>query len=143
MTATVETKIWLAMRSRVQSALPVVPKAWPGETFEPPYGGNPPALQHYIRVGRVVAAPVRQLIADGRPHLRSGFLVLTLVYPLGQSVTVYDQMAGQIAAHFADGTCMSHQGVSVSVPEYPHVLEGFEENGYWTVPVRIPWQCYT
>ncbi|WP_194273468.1 DUF4128 domain-containing protein [Alcaligenes faecalis] len=140
MSAKTETAIWLAIKGRVESLPLSYTKAWPGQTFEVPHAGGLP--QPYLRVGRVTVAPVRQMIAPGKPHRRTGALIITLVYPLGQDVSAYDQIAGTVADHFRDGTQMTYGGVCVSVTDYPHAQEGYEENGFWTVPVRIPWQCF-
>lgn len=142
MSAKIETAIWLALRARVESLPLAYSKAWPGQTFTPPSSGTPPMPQPYLRVGRVSADPARVLIADGRPHDRAGSLMITLVAPLGQDVAVYDQIAAGIAEHFKDGTKMRYAGVCVAVTAYPHVQEGYEDNGYWTVPVRVPWRCF-
>ena len=140
MAATTETSIWLAIKARIATLLPTYGKAYPGETFSPPYSGS--ALLPYLRIGRVSAVPARQMIADGQGYERQGFIIVTLVYPLGQAVEVYDQIAGTIAEYFNDDTKMRYGSVCVSVPSYPQVLEGFEDMGYWTIPVRIPWRCF-
>ncbi|WP_394065420.1 DUF4128 domain-containing protein [Alcaligenes sp. WGS1538] len=140
MSAKTETAIWLALKSRIESLALPYNKAWPGQTFEVPHAGGLP--QPFLRIGRVSVAPVRQLIAPGMPHDRTGSLMITLVHPLGQDVAVYDQIAAGIAGHFKDGTEMRYGGVCVSVTAYPHVQEGYEDNGYWTVPVRVPWRCF-
>lgn len=140
MSAKVETSIWLALKGRIETLLPSYAKAWPGQTFQIPMVGGTP--QPFLRVGRVSAAPLRQLIAHGQPHERTGILMVTLVHPLGQDVAVYDQIAAGIAEHFRDGTAMRYGNVCVTVSAYPHVMDGYEDNGYWTVPVRVPWRCF-
>lgn len=140
MSAKVETSIWLALKSRIDTLPLSYAKAWPGQVFEVAGSGGLP--QPYLRVGRVTVAPVRHLIADGKPHERTGSLMITLVHPLGQDVSVYDQIAATIAEHFKDGTEMRYGRVCVKVRSYPHVGDGYEENGFWTVPVRVPWQCF-
>jgi len=140
MSALTETAIWLALKARVESLPIAFPKAWPGETFEVPSAGGLP--QPYLRVGRIIVAPVRQMIATGKVHERTGSLMITLVHPLGQNVSVYDQIAATIADHFRDGTEMRYGGVCVSVTSFPHDQEGYEDNGYWTAPVRVPWRCF-
>lgn len=140
MIAKIETAIWLALRQRIESLPLDYFKAWPGEKAEAPYEDG--ALQPYLRIGRVSTAPVRQLIANGKPHERTGFLMITLVFPMGQDIKIYDQIGGTIAEHFKDGTEMVYEGVCVAVTSYPHVQEGYDENGYWTVPVRVPWRCF-
>jgi hypothetical protein len=139
MTPTIETAIWLAMKQRIDSLPLPFPVAMPGQTFTPTYSGS--SLSPYIRAGRVTAAPIRNLIDNGQPHTRTGFIMLTLVHPLGPDMSVFDEYAGNIAAHFADGTQMRYGAVCVTIPRYPHAMEGYEDSGYWAVPVRIPWRC--
>lgn len=136
----VETKIWLALKAHVETIPLTLVKAWPGQKFTPPAGTN--TLPPYLRIGRVTVDPVRQFLDFGKPHERTGALMVTLVYPLGPDIAVFDNIAGTIAAHFADGTQMRYADVCVLVPNYPYVNEGYEDNGYWTVPISIPWRCY-
>ena len=140
MSALIETAIWLALKSRVETVPLAYAKAWPGQAFEVPHAGGLP--QPYLRVGRVSVGPVRKMIAAGKPHERAGAMVITLVQPLGDDISVYDQAGAKVARHFCDGTEMAFSGVCVSVTAYPHVQEGYEDDGYWTVPVRIPWRCF-
>lgn len=136
MTAKTETAIWLALKSRISTLPGGLPIAWPGQTF------TPPGVSPYLRVGRASASPLAQFIDNAKPHWRTGFVIVSLVQPLGQDVSVYDQIAAGIAEHFVDGTQMHYGHVCVTVPEYPHVQEGYEDNGFWTVPVSIPWRCF-
>lgn len=140
MAANIETSIWLAIKSRIDTLLPAYQKAYPGQVFTPPKSGT--SLLPYLRIGRVTATPSRLFVGDGKPYQRTGFIIVTLVHPLGQNVSVYDQLAGTISDHFNDETKMRYGNVCVSVPSYPQVVEGYEQDGYWTVPVRIPWQTF-
>lgn len=138
MSAKVDTAIWLALRARLKTvSLSGWPVALPGEVFRPP---NPPAP--FLRVGRVTAAPERMLIAPGKPHARIGAMMVTVVAPFGQDPAVYDQWAATVAEHFRDGVAMRAHGVCVAVSSYPAVNPGYEDEGWWNVPVRIPWICY-
>lgn len=136
----VETKIWLALRAQIESIPLPFAKAWPAETFTPTHTDG--QLTPYLRIGRVTVAPIPVFIDDGKPHQRTGTLIITLVHPMGQVTSVYDEYAGQIAAHFAEGTTMYYSGVCVKITAQPHVQPGYEENGYWTVPVSIPWRTF-
>lgn len=140
MTAKVETAIWLALKARIDLLPLDYAKAWPSQTFTVPHDGVLPLP--YLRIGRVSSAPARLMLANNRQHSRKGFLIITLVYPLGQDVSVYDQIVGTITDHFKDGTQMKHGDVCVTVKVYPHAQEGYEDNGYWAVPIRITWQCF-
>lgn len=137
---TIEASIWLALKSRIDTLGLGYPKAWPGEVFEVPHDGV--KMLPYLRIGRVTVAPVRQLVSAGGPSWRDGTLIVTIVYPLGQTAAAYDDIGGKIAHHFKDGTQMRYGNVCVSIIEYPHVQEGYEDNGYWTVPVIISWRCF-
>lgn len=134
MTPSVETTIWLAIKSRVDMLS--IDKLWPAERSVP--------TREHVSVGRVVATPIRHLIPDGRPHERTGFLMLTHGMPIAQIQNVAQpiEKAGQIAAHFPDGTKMQMNSICVIVTDYPHVAEGYEEDGWWFTPVRVPWRCF-
>lgn len=139
---TIETSIWLALKSRVESIGVAYPRAWPGEMFTVPVSGTAPLP--YLRIGRVSIAPVGQLIEYGKPLLRTGSLIVTLVYPMAAKVTLtmMEEIAGQIAAHFKDGTQIRYEQACVTIGEYPNVQEGYLDAGYWTVPVVIRWRCF-
>ena len=134
---TIETKIWLAIKGRIDTLSLAFDRAWPGTLYRP---NNQP----YLRMAHVVARPAAQLVDSGKPHMRTGRLIVTLVYPLSQKQTyeVYVDLQGQIAKHFTDGTNMTYDGVCVSVPEYPQAMDGYEDSGWWNAPVNIDWRCF-
>lgn len=131
----IETKIWLALKSRIDTLNLSYAKAWPAQKFKPS------AQTPYLRIGKVSIDPRRLVIADGKPHERTGSLIITLVHPITQDFSVYQELQGQIAAHFQDGVQMTYQGICVSVPSYPSCLDGYESDGWWTAPVSIRWRC--
>lgn len=138
----VEVKIWLALKSRIDTLPLDFAKAWPAETFDVPHTNG--QLQPYIRVGAVTVDPVPIFIDYGKRHARTGTLIVTLVHPIlpGAQASYYSQIAGKVAEHFADGTRMGYYDVCVTVTSQPHVQPGYEDNGYWTTPVTIPWRAY-
>lgn len=144
----VEAKIWRAIRARINSIPLPYDKAWPAEPYEPPYIGG--QLSPYLRIGRVTVDPLPVFIGSGKKHERTGTLIVTLVHPLlavadgheGTYTDTYDDYAGRIAQHFADGTEMRYDNVCVRVSSQPHVQPGFEDNAYWQVPVSIPWRTF-
>lgn len=132
---TIETKIWLALKARIESLPLTYDRAWPATKYEPS------ARAPYLRIGKLSVDPMRLVLADGKPHERTGMLMVTLVHPLTQDFSVYQDLQGKIAEHFKDGTRMTCQGICVSVPTYPHCVDGYEGNGWWTAPVSIRWRC--
>lgn len=138
---TVELLIWMAIKTRIESLPLGYPKAWPSMPFTPPT--NSTGRLPFLRIGDVRANPARQLIGNGKPYRRTGRLIITLVYPIGlDSELVVNQLAGRIADHFNDTTKMRYGNVCVSVPNNPHVQPGYEDNGYWSIPVSIQWECF-
>ena len=139
----IERDIWLALKSRVEeipSSLGLnMQIAWPAEFF---------AVDNqysYLRVSYLTSDPVRQFIADGQPHERTGTLPIVTVRRISQSsepMSGHQDLAGKIAAHFRDGTAMNHGNICVTVPRYPTVSSGYEDSGYWCTPIAIPWRCY-
>jgi len=133
-----ETKIWMALRYRVETldlAYPIA-FAWPAGTFAP--GSEP-----YIAVNNIIAPPRRIIVGKG-PHERTGTLTLVLVYPLtkGHAIEVMQDLAGQIAAQFPADAYMKFDGVDVRVVSSAHVQEGFRDAGWWRIPINISWQCF-
>ena len=131
----VETEIYLALKKSVEALGLSLPIAWPAEKFAAVTSG-------YIRVGVVTAAPNPTLIADGKKHVRRGSLMITLVTPMNQDSSVFIEMAASIASQFKEGTSVRYGSVCVTITANPHVMDGYEDGGYWSVPVRIPWRTF-
>ena len=131
----VETKIYLALKNSVEALGLSLPIAWPAEKFTAVMSG-------YIRVGVVTAAPTAALIADGKKHVRRGSLMLTLVAPMNQNSSVFIEMAAGIASQFKEGANVRYNDVCVTITSAPHVMDGYEDGGYWNVPVRISWRTF-
>lgn len=144
---TVETAIWMALRTRVASLVltPALQVAWPKETFTPPQGGNPVRPVPYLEVRHLPNANQRLYIGHDEPHRRAGILQLTLKYPvaLNHSEAVQTQIAGQIAAHFPPGLKMKFQELTVHVERAPDVAQSFRDGSdpYWQTPVSIRYWC--
>lgn len=134
----IETSIWMAIKSRIDSLSLSWSRAWPGEIF------NSSGVSPYLRIGRVSASPAGMMIKYGTPNDRRGSLIITIVYPLSEKRPhqYYDEIASQITAHFADGTLMRYDAACVKVTEYPHVQPGYESDGFWNVPITIPWRTF-
>lgn len=131
----IETKIWLALKNSVEALGLSLPIAWPSEKFTAVTSG-------YVRVGHVSAAPNPELIAAGKKHTRRGFLMLTLVMPMNQNSVVFIEMAASIASQFKEGANVRYNDLCATITSAPHVMDGYEDGGYWNVPVRIPWRTF-
>ena len=132
--ATLETKIWMALRNRVRTLDTELPIAWPGSTYSPDG-------KAHISVQNITIAPSRILVQHG-PHNRTGTLQIMLVQALGVDYSVGRQIAGDIASHFPTDLVLRYRDVCVRVTSAPDVSDGFREGAYWQTPIRIPWQTY-
>ena len=129
----VETKIWLALKSRIQSIPGGLAIAYPADVFTP-------GAAAYIAVGRVNIAPERVFVASGA-HERRGTLTLSHVAPIGQDQAVYEEAGAKIAAHFPADLCINFQGVAVKIVSAPHVIDGYRDGAWWRTPVNVFWRC--
>lgn len=142
------TKIWMALKQVVSSITlggQPIDKAWPAQPFEPRTVNETP--QPYISVGRVSAIPVRLQIGSEKARLYEGSLLLVLVHPLlvdsnGKSVPeeAYIERAAKIAAYFPEDSRIAFQGVCLRVLTTPAVQDGYQDAGYWRIPVRVDWR---
>lgn len=140
---TINTSIWLALKSRIDTIPTQINIIMPGNFPEEAPHDNGQMLP-FLHVARVFSDPSPAFIEDGKPHTRTGALIVTLRHPITRAYTIsrYDQIAGEVANHFVDGTMMRHGNVCVRVTSYPSINEGYEDNGYWVVPVSIPWRTF-
>ena len=129
----IETKIWLALKSRIQSIPGGLAIAYPADVFAP-------GAAAYIAVGRVNIAPERVFVASGA-HERRGTLTLSHVAPIGQDQAVYEEAGATIAAHFPADLCINFQGVAVKIVSAPHVIDGYRDGAWWRTPVNVFWRC--
>ena len=131
--AEVETKIWMALKTRIQSIPGGLAIAYPADVYTP-------GAAAYIAVGRVNIAPERVFVAAGAPE-RRGTLTLSHVAPIGQDQAVYEEAGAKIAAHFPDDLCMNFQGVAVRIVSASHVVDGYRDGAWWRTPVNVFWRC--
>ena len=131
--AEVETKIWMALKSRIATIPGGLAIAYPADVYTPTDAA-------YIAVGRVNIAPERVFVASGA-HERRGTLTLSHVAPIGQDQAVYEEAGAKIAAHFPADLCMNFQGIAVKVVSASHVVDGYRDGAWWRTPVNVFWRC--
>lgn len=143
MRPTIETKIWLALQSRIVDALPSVEKAWPGMAYAPRVGVP------FIRVGRVYGQPNTMMVDPRATKQRAGTLVLTYVMPMTTGAdrpdlanVSYIEQAALLAHSFQAGDSLQYDDVCVTITEPAHVQGGYQDDGWWSVPVTVQWRCF-
>jgi hypothetical protein len=142
----IETAIWLALKSRVQT-LPadVVPQsaiAWPKVSFTPPKVRTD--LAPYVIVSLLPNKAERLFIDGNAPHRRPGILQLSLMTPNANAhdFTMVTERAGQIAAHFPADLRIAAEGVTVRIERAPGIGGGYADGAYWRTPVSIYYETY-
>ena len=131
--AEVETKIWMALKSRIATIPGGLTVAYPADVYTP-------GAAAYIAVGRANIAPERVFVAAG-VHERRGTLTLSHVAPIGQDQAVYEEAGAKIAAHFPDDLCMKFSNVVVHVVSASHVVDGYRDGAWWRTPVNVFWRA--
>lgn len=132
--ATVETRIWRAQRKHLEAFAGLPSVIYPGAAV-----GTP--ISRHLRVTTIGAPPDRKYVANGMPHERRGTLQLMYCTPAADfDPNVARQLAGEVAAHFKDGTHMADGAVCLTVTAYPEVADPYQEDGWWKTPIRIRWE---
>lgn len=144
----IETSIWLALKSRVQSLTgwTAAQIAWPMQPYTPPVTGNRPGA--YIEVANLPNATVRPYVGSDEAQTYQGILQVTLCWPVatigtGSGQTHSDavlQKAGEVAAHFSTDLKLREEGVTVRITRAPDVASPFRDDAYMRVPISISWQ---
>lgn len=134
---TIETSIWLVLKAKVQALVlsPVLPIAWPNESFNKPTGG-------YLRVTHVPNVNRRLFLSPSDPHQRLGLLQIDVFGKKNENATVAVEIAGRVAQHFACGTDMWRDSLRVSVAKAPDVGQPIEGDTHVQVPVTIAYECF-
>lgn len=132
----IETSIWLALKARAQALVlsPMLPVAWPNESFTKPAGG-------YLRITHIPNVNRRLFLGSNDPHQRLGLFQVSVFAPLNKGATPATEIAGKIAAHFPADLPMRSGGITVRVGKAPDVAPGFAEDTHWHVPVTISYQA--
>lgn len=148
MPATVETKIWQALKARVATLPGGYAINWPLAPFTPPKAGNRPLP--YVECRHIPNRNNRFLMGSTDPQERRGILQMTLCWPAtnvgtGSGKTHPDdliQRAGEIAAHFPTDLAMDFEGIRVRVERAADVAQAYRDEAYARCPVSIRWQAF-
>ena len=137
MAATVETKLWLALKARIETLPLGFSIAWPKEDFTPVAG------QPYLKVTHTLTMNERPFIGNSDPQFRQGILQVGLHTPvLPQPAETDIQYAGQISAHFWANPTLIYEDVKVRIQRAPDVGNAYRVENYWFTPTNIPWESF-
>ena len=129
----VESNITQALNAQAEVMLAALayPSIWDGE------GGDQPILEHVT---------ISQLPNDNRPagisdqvYFRQGFLIVTLVSPLGDYEIVTRRKAGEIAAYFLRGQRLTANGTELAVMGH-NIRKGRQVGLRWETAIWIDYR---
>lgn len=135
---TIETSTWLALKGGVQSLVlsPVLPIAWPNETY------SPSPTQNYLRVTHIPNINARLFLGSTSPHRRLGLLQIDVFTKKGQPAAVATEIAGTVAAHFPTDLRLSYDTVNLRITKAPDVAQALPDDTHWLVPVTIRYELF-
>lgn len=147
MSATTETKIWLALKGRVETIPLAFPKAYPREAF------TPPSAAPWLEIVHLPNANSRPFLGADDPMFRQGILQINLRSPVGKETgqaqphpsEVDIQRAGTIAAHFwsdLTGRTLFFEGVRVVIQRAPDVARPFVDGAFWLTPISVRYEAF-
>ncbi|TPM39585.1 phage tail terminator-like protein [Mesorhizobium sp. B2-3-4] len=134
----IETQIWLALKGRVQALTlsPVLPIAWPNETYVP----SP--TQNYLRVTHVPNINRRIIIGSAGKHQRIGLLQVDVFTKKNQDASVAAEIAGQVAAWFPTDLKLRYGATNVRVTKAADVAQAIADDTHWLTPITIAYEAF-
>lgn len=109
--------------------------AWPNVNFTP--DSNP-----YLRVLIFKNEPVQPRIRFGNEPIRLGIFQVSVMWPQGQGEIAPNEITGQIRTHFARGTKIEQDGITIRIDREPSVGGSLQEEAWLRVPILINWIVY-
>lgn len=135
-----QTTDWLALKGLIDtlSTNPVMPVFEPDAIVTPPTDASGPVP--YLLVSDVTNDPVRAGIS-GVPSIRSGILMLTVMWPIARRVshTQLRELAGQVAAHFPEDRCMTYGPSRLRITQDSASMQPYIDGAYRVAVVRVFW----
>lgn len=137
MAAAIETKIWLALRTRVETLVlsPQLEIAWPNETFTPVTGTPFLEVKHFPNV------PQRKFLKGSEPNYFQGILQIMLHAqqnrPYGHAQAV--DVAGQIIEHFPADQLLPYDNITARVAKKPYYTIVGNTGVYYDISISIPY----
>jgi hypothetical protein len=139
----IETTDWLALKSRIDTLVTDMSVFEPGALVTPPSDAAGPLP--YILLSDTTNDKVRVGLSArpnvGVDHIRSGTLMLTIMWPLARAVSHVQlrEVAGQIAEHFPADLCMTFGPSRLRTTQDADALPAYVDGAYRVSVVRVFW----
>lgn len=125
-----------ALESRLSGMGGALPSAMENVDYSPTVGVA------WQRVRMLVNTPVDHAVTSDVIEHR-GFLEVILHYPQGVGTATAAAKAQAIAARFAPVQTLSSGSTRVEITKTAHIGTGFPLDGWFCIPVSIPWVSFT
>lgn len=120
---------------------PAWPIAWPNLAFTPQIG------QAYLEPRFLPNVTDRAGAGTNAARRHRGLFQVTCFGTENTGSAPSSEVADAIIEHFGPDVVIDRNGVRVRIGSFdgsssvPYRSQGFNENGWWVVPVTIPWWC--
>jgi hypothetical protein len=82
-------------------------------------------------------------LGDGNAEQHQGILQVDVFGKDNSGTEILLQKAEQVKALYPRGTVLEHGGVRVKIQQAPSILQAFPANGWYQIPVSIPYRVIT
>lgn len=142
--ATIETKIWQALRAQMNVAATAMDLevSFNADGFEPPTDSGQPVP--YLICDFIPNVANRLYHGNGAPHNYLGLMTVSVMVPIAlhYDIDVDIQMAGTVATYFNDSTKLRYDGQLISIPKNSDVSQRYRDEAYWRTPVTVSWRAF-
>ena len=122
-----------ALESHLLTLANLPPIAWEDVSYKP-------VVNHaYLQVNQLRNTPIEYGIANDIREDR-GILQVTVVCPGGNGKVAAVALASRVSEHFSIDLEIELAGYDLSIQNHPTVHTGIPDEGWYRVPVSIPWQ---
>lgn len=125
-----------ALESRLNGIASPLPSAWENFEYTPTTGVA------WQRVRLLVNTPVDHAVTSDVAEHR-GFLEVVLYYPQGVGTATAAAKAQAIADRFAPVQTLSSGATRVEITKTARLGSGFPFDGWFCIPVSVPWISFT
>lgn len=128
-----DLEIRRALETRLAALLPAVDIAAENVAYTPTIG------RPYQEVWLLPNTPLSPTLGNRELTQERGILQVSLYYPLNKGTREVMERAEAVRGHFPRGLTLSSGGVSVVIERRASVAPGRPVNGWYVVPVSVPY----
>lgn len=123
-----------ALQNHLLTLADLPPVAWEDVGYKPVVGVA------YLQVNQLRNTPIEHGIANDIREDR-GILQVTVVYPGGKGAVQAINLAQRVAEHFSIDLEIDLATHHLSIQNHPTIHTGIPDEGWYRVPVSVPWQA--